>query len=285
MLAVRPWRRHAGRVIEPATVMNVTPDDALSLLAVARTAAAVLMEGYRAPVEVEHKGPIDLVTRWDRASEDALRRGLASAFPGVTLVAEESARGDRPDGPVIWADPLDGTTNFIHGLPLFAVSIGLADGPTPLASAVVAPALGLEWHCARGHGAFRNGVPCHVSATSFLDGSLLATGFPYDNRTNPLNNFDEFAALTRRSRGVRRCGAASLDLCMTADGTFDGYWERFLKPWDLAAGSLLVTEAGGCVTDLAGAALDFRDGWLVASNGLVHGELVAALAAVDRTGG
>lgn len=265
--------------------MNVTPDDALSLLTVARASAAVLMGGYRAPVEVEHKGPIDLVTRWDRASEDALRRGVAEAFPGVTLVAEESAGGERPAGPMIWADPLDGTTNFIHGLPLFAVSLGLTDGATLLAAAVVAPALGMEWHAARGHGAFRNGSPCHVSETPVLDRALLATGFPYDNRTNPLNNFDEFASLTQRSRGVRRCGAASLDLCMTADGTFDGYWERFLKPWDLAAGALLVTEAGGRVTDLSGAALDFRDGWLVASNGLVHDELVASLAAVGRARG
>ncbi len=282
MLAASRVRCHAAACDRAAPIMNVTPDDALSLLTVARASAAVLMEGFRAPVEVEHKGPIDLVTRWDRASEDTLRTALRSAFPGVTLVAEESADGTIPDGPAIWADPLDGTTNFIHGLPFFAVSLGLAVGPTLLAAAVVAPALGLEWSAVLGHGTRRNGLPCHVSKTAVLDRALLATGFPYDNRTNPLNNFAEFAALTQRSRGVRRCGAASLDLCLTADGTFDGYWERFLKPWDLAAGALLVTEAGGRVTDLAGGALDFRDGWLVASNGPVHDELVAALTAVRR---
>jgi myo-inositol-1(or 4)-monophosphatase len=265
--------------------MDVTLADADALLAAAREAAAVLMEGYRRPVEVEHKGPIDLVTRWDRASEDRLRDALARAFPGVALVAEESSTGPFPDGLALWADPLDGTTNFVHGHPFFAVSVGLAMGSALLAGAVVAPALGLAWHGALGHGAYRNGIPCQVSITASLDRALLATGFPYDNATNPLDNFAEFAALTRRSRGVRRCGAAALDLCLTADGTFDGYWERFLKPWDLAAGALLVSEAGGCATALDGGALDFREGWLAASNGRVHDELVAALAAVRRGGG
>lgn len=282
MLAASPRARHARGMVEPATVMHATLDDALSLLAVARGSAAVLMQGYRDPGAVEHKGPIDLVTRWDRASEDALRAALVTALPGVALVAEESADGSAPTGPAVWADPLDGTTNFVHGLPFFSVSLGLAEGPRLLAAAVVAPALGLEWHAALGHGAYRNGERCRVSETAALDRSLLATGFPYDNRTNPLNNFAEFASLTKRSRGVRRCGAASLDLCLTADGTFDGYWERFLKPWDLAAGALLVTEAGGRVSDMAGGALDFRDGWLVASNARVHGELVDALDAVAR---
>lgn len=265
--------------------MDITLDDAAALLAVAQGSAAILMEGYRRPGEVELKGPIDLVTRWDRASEDALRSALARAFPGVALVAEESASGDLPGGLALWADPLDGTTNFVHGHPFFAVSIGLAEGSHLLAGAVVAPALGLAWHAARGLGAWRNGLPCKVSETAALGRSLLATGFPYDNATNPLDNFAEFAALTRRSRGVRRCGAAALDLCLTADGTFDGYWERFLKPWDLAAGALIVSEAGGHTSDLEGGAMDFRDGWLVASNGRVHAELMDALAAVRRGGG
>jgi myo-inositol-1(or 4)-monophosphatase len=264
--------------------MHVTLAEAESLLAVARAAAAVLMEGYRNPGAVELKGPIDLVTRWDRASEDCLRAALAVAFPGVALVAEESAAGDAPAGLALWADPLDGTTNFVHGHPFFAVSIGLADGAELLAGAVVAPALGLSWHAARGHGARRDGIPCRVSETDALGRALLATGFPYDNATNPLDNFAEFAALTRRSRGVRRCGAAALDLCLTADGTFDGYWERFLKPWDLAAGALMVAEAGGRVSDLEGAPADFRDGWLVATNGRVHDALVAALRAAGDAG-
>ncbi|MBK6532519.1 MAG: inositol monophosphatase [Deltaproteobacteria bacterium] len=261
--------------------MDVTLADADALLAAAREAAAVLMEGYRRPVEVEHKGPIDLVTRWDRASEDRLRAALARAFPGVTLVAEESSTGAAPDGLALWADPLDGTTNFVHGLPLFAVSIGLAAGPTLLAGAVVAPALGLAWHGARGHGAYRNGIPCQVSATASLDRALLATGFPYDNATNPLDNFAEFAALTRRSRGVRRCGAASLDLCFTADGTFDGYWERSSSP-----GTRRRRPAGDRSGRLGHGPRRRGDGlprgMARGEQRAVHDELVAALAAVPR---
>ena len=242
----------------------------------ARDAAAVLRRGYRTGVVAECKSAIDLVTPWDRASEEVLRTAAERHLPGVTLMAEESAGATIPDGAVLWADPLDGTTNFVHGLPFFAVSLGLADGASLVAAAVVAPELGLEWRGARGAGAFRNGSRCRASATTELGSSLLATGFPYDNPTNPRNNFAEFAALTKRSRGVRRCGSAALDLCFVADGTFDGYWERFLKPWDVAAGALLVAEAGGRVSDFTGSPGDFRSGWLVASNGTLHDDLLGA---------
>ena len=275
--AVVPDEVAARRVIDGADVMDTIGREAPVLRDIAREAAAVLMRGYRSGVVAEHKSAIDLVTAWDRASEDVIRQSTAARLPGVTLMAEESAGAGFPDGLTLWADPLDGTTNFVHGHPFFAVSLGLADGPTLLAAAVVAPALQLEWHGARGAGAFRSGAACHVSGTKTLGDALLATGFPYDNPTNPQNNFREFAALTMRSRGVRRCGSAALDLCLVADGTFDGYWERFLKPWDLAAGALLVSEAGGRVTDLRGSTGDFRTGWLLASNGHVHDELVRAV--------
>jgi myo-inositol-1(or 4)-monophosphatase len=262
--------------------MQITINDANALLAVARESAAILMEGYRRPGEVELKGPIDLVTRWDRASEDALRDALAQSYPGLALVAEESAGATVPRRARALGRPPRRDHQLRPRPPLLRGVHRAREGSTLLAAAVVAPALGLEWHGALGHGAFRNGLPCRVSETASLGRSLLATGFPYDNATNPLNNFAEFAALTRRSRGVRRCGAAALDLCLTADGTFDGYWERFLKPWDLAAGALLVSEAGGRTTDLDGGECDFRDGWLVASNGRVHDEMLAALAEVRR---
>ncbi len=252
-----------------------------ALVSIAAAASAVLRAGYRSrDLGLEHKGAIDLVTRFDLESEAVVREGVRAAFgDAVQLIAEEAGGTASGDRPVLWADPLDGTTNFAHGHPFFAVSLGLAVGDTLLAAAVDAPALGLTWSAARGHGALRATEPCRVSSTPALDQSLLATGFPYDNRTNPEANFREFAGLTRRSRGVRRCGSAALDLCLVADGTFDGYWERHLKPWDLAAGALLVTEAGGTVTALDGGPARLLDGALCATNGPLHPALLAAIAA------
>ena len=249
---------------------------------IARDAAVVCFKGWRKGGVVERKGDIDLVTAWDRASEDVLREGFARAFPDLALVAEEGG-GTAPEGaPVLYADPLDGTTNFAHGHPFFAVSVGLMVGPEAVLGVVVAPALRTVWRGSRGTPATRDGERCRVSATERLGDALLATGFPYDVRTNPLHNFDHFAALTRITRGVRRCGSAALDLCLTADGTFDGYWERFLKPWDMAGGAAVVLAAGGTVTDLQGGPADPRQGALVASNGRVHAELLGALANASR---
>jgi myo-inositol-1(or 4)-monophosphatase len=258
--------------------------DALrELTAIATDAAGVLMSGYRRPggTRVEFKGAIDLVTEFDRASEDLIRARVARSFPGIDLVAEERGGAVRGDRPVLYADPLDGTTNFAHGHPFFAVSLGLLSGDTLEAGVVVAPALGWVHAAARGLGTTRNGEPCRVSATAVLDRALLATGFPYDRRTSPENNFRAFVELKRLAQGVRRCGSAALDLCLVADGTYDGYWERKLKPWDLAAGALMVQEAGGRVTGFAGEPPDVRGGSLVASNGWVHDELLAALAAAE----
>lgn len=248
---------------------------------IARDAAAVCLSGWRTGAAVENKGDIDLVTAWDRASEALLRERFLKSFPGVALVAEE-AGGEVPAGePVFWVDPIDGTTNFAHGHPFFAVSVGLMAGSDALLGVVVAPALRTVWRGVRGGGATRDGAACRVSETPRLGEALLATGFPYDVRSNPLHNLDHFAALTRITRGVRRCGSAAIDLCMTADGTFDGYWERFLKPWDMAGGAAVLLAAGGTLSALDGGAADPRTGALAATNGRIHAELLAALAAVN----
>jgi myo-inositol-1(or 4)-monophosphatase len=252
------------------------------LTAIAADAAVVLMQAWRRPgTRIEYKGEIDLVTESDRASEALIRERVARSLPGVDLVAEEQGGVVHGDRPVLYADPLDGTTNFAHGHPFFAVSLGLLCGDALEVGVVVAPALGWTHAAARGLGATRNGEPCRVSETAVLDRALLATGFPYDRRTSPENNFRAFVDLKRKAQGVRRCGAASLDLCLVADGTYDGYWERKLNPWDLAAGALLVTEAGGRVTGFGGEAVDVRKGNLVASNGVLHDELLAALAEAE----
>lgn len=270
---------------EDSSVYKQSLTDVTTVLeACALAAGKILLEGWRKrDLTIDHKGTIDLVTQWDRASEDLLRSRLAESLPGVALVAEESGGlAAADDKPTLWIDPLDGTTNFVHGHAFFAVSIGLALGREVIASVVHAPALGHTWRATKHHGATRDGVQCRVSSVRALEDSLLATGFPYDNRTNPENNFAQFAALTMASQGVRRCGSAALDLCLTADGTFDGYWEHSLKPWDLAAGVLLVTESGGAVTALDGSPADFRTGAVIASNQTLHSSLVSALSSVKH---
>jgi myo-inositol-1(or 4)-monophosphatase len=256
-------------------------DDAALLdiaLDAAREAARITHAGWRTHPDVEFKGRIDLVTRYDRESERVLKERLAAATP-YHVVGEETgvAQTRAAGGPTWYVDPLDGTTNFVHGHPFYCVSVGLVVDGAPKLGAVVAPALGCEWAGIVGAGATRNGAPCHVSGTDTLGHSLLATGFPYDRATSPDNNFREFIALKKIARGVRRCGSAAIDLCFVADGTYDGYWEKRLSPWDLAAGAALVVAAGGRISDLAGGPADLATGNLIASNGKIHDAIVDAL--------
>jgi myo-inositol-1(or 4)-monophosphatase len=248
----------------------------------AREAGALARAGWRTRPEAEHKGRIDLVTRFDHDSERLLRQRLtATAIP---IVGEEHG-GRRAPGAheATWyVDPIDGTTNFVHGHPFWCVSVGLYTRDAPLLGVVVAPSLGVEWTAIVGEEALRNGAPCAVSQVAHLDDALLATGFPYDRRTSPENNFDAFVALKKKCQGVRRCGSAAIDLCLVADGTYDGYWEQKVKPWDMAAGAALVIASGGRVTDYVSAPADVMKGHVVATNGRIHDSLVAELAAVSR---
>jgi myo-inositol-1(or 4)-monophosphatase len=267
--------------------MNPTEAKELVELALvaARDAARLVQQGWRKSPAVEHKGVVDLVTAFDRASEDLLRERLAPT--GFGCIGEEaggpSARGDAP----IWyVDPLDGTTNFVHGHPFYCVSVGLIAGAAPILGAVVAPALATEWvgvapSSSLSGMATRNGTRCEVSNVTTFGDALLATGFPYDRKTSPDNNFDAFVAIKKRAQAVRRCGSAALDLCLVADGTYDGYWERKLKTWDLAAGAAIVLGAGGRISNFDGTPADLKSGHLVATNGKVHEELVRSLAAVS----
>ncbi|MCS6797547.1 MAG: inositol monophosphatase [Myxococcota bacterium] len=263
-------------------------DAARGALEVAREAGALLLSRWRSPAArvVRHKGRVDLVTEQDLASERLVRRALAARFPGHAIVAEEedgpaagTGRAGEREALCWWVDPLDGTTNYAHGHPFFSVSLGLMRGSELLAAVIVAPALGLEWHGARGAGAYRNGERCRVSEVERLEDALLATGFPYDRRTRPDDNLRRFAHVEKHEcQGIRRCGSAAIDLAFVADGTYDGYWEHGLNGWDMAAGALLVLEAGGRLTDLDGGAPDPRTGRLVATNGRVHDALLDALA-------
>ena len=248
---------------------------------IARAAGAHVMPGYRAGGRVTKKGAIDLVTEYDLASEAYLLRELSRAFPEIEVIAEESQGKravTRDDARLrFYVDPIDGTTNFAHGHPFFCVSIGLCRGPLPIAGVVHAPALDVCWVGSAAHGTTRNGETCRVSPRDALGDALCATGFGYDVVGAGEDNVDEFRAVQRRVRGVRRCGAAAIDLAMVADGTYDAYWEFMLQPWDLAAGAALVQGAGGLATSFEGSALDVRSGAVVASNGSIHGDLVALI--------
>jgi myo-inositol-1(or 4)-monophosphatase len=259
--------------------------------AAAREAASLVLEGFRRHPAVEYKGVVDLVTSYDRASEALLRRRLGEALP-FSIVGEEE--GGESDSVVFYVDPLDGTTNFVHGHPFWCVSVGLVVAGAPVLGVVLSPPLGLEFfgwvapsgerRAARGagHDAMIAEERCVVSSTATLAGALLATGFPYDRRTSSDNNFDAFVALKRQCQAIRRCGSAALDLCFVADGTYDGYWERKVRRWDIAGGIAIVRAAGGRVTDFENGARYLESGSVIATNGRIHDVLLGELARVAR---
>jgi myo-inositol-1(or 4)-monophosphatase len=255
----------------------MTDTDTGELLRIARDVAeeagSGLISGYRTRPAASEKARSDLVTAFDLESETLIRDRLERKAPHVAIVAEE--RGGTPSGLTWYVDPLDGTTNFVHGHPFFAVSIGLYRGAEPILGVVVAPALGLAWSGGPGLGAFRNESRCRVSSVGELSRALLATGFPPSRDVSPDNNFDTFTRVKRSVQGIRRCGSAAIDCCLVADGTYDGYWERSLHVWDLAAGCAIALGAGARLTSLTGEAPDLTVGNIVLSNGRIHGAIVA----------
>ncbi len=256
----------------------------------AREAGAVLLKESRRPQQIGYKGEVDLVTQADVRSERLITARLRRAFPDHRILGEELGLQEarRSGARHIWyVDPLDGTTNFAHGFPVFAVSLGLVEDERPVAGVVYNPVLDEMLTAIRGGGAKLNGRPIHVSSVRRLGESLLGTGFPVKKRSaNP--NIRYYWEYTLRSHGVRRAGAAAIDLCSVATGRFEAFWEFGLKPWDTAAGILLVEEAGGKVTDFNGNPYHPGDHELVASNGLVHEEFCRVgreIAALRRATG
>jgi len=242
-------------------------------------AGEILRDGFGRKIQVEMKGDIDLVTEVDRLSENYLVKEIKSRFPSHAIITEE--RGEiRGDVNKVWyVDPLDGTVNFAHGVPIFSVSIAYSENGEVKIGGVFDP-MQKEYYCAeRGFGTWLNGKPVNVSVEKSLDHSLLVTGFPYDIRTNPKNNLDHYVSLSLRSRGVRRLGSAAIDLAYVAAGRFDGFWEVSIHPWDIAAGSLLVEEAGGKVTDIGGKP-DFLSPTpsILAANYDIHSQMLDVLS-------
>lgn len=239
-------------------------------------AAGDLLMGYFGSIEsLEKKGEVDLVSEADQASERLLVDGLTDAFPGDSVLGEEGGLAGDPAGLYQWVlDPLDGTTNFVHGLPHFGVSVGLVREGVPVAGVIYVPPSGEMYVGAVGHGATRNGQSIQVTDASELGDALVATGFPYDRRGRAEALATVVARAIARARGVRRCGAACLDLVYVAKGVFGAFWEEGLAPWDLAAGVALVRAAGGQVTGFEGEPFDLHDGRVVATNGVLHTAMV-----------
>ncbi len=231
--------------------------------------------------DITYKGEIDLVTEADRGCEALLIARIEKAFPGHGILAEET-RGAAEQKECTWIiDPLDGTTNYAHHYPVFCVSIALQQGGQVIAGAICNPMLEELFVAEKGGGAFLNGQRLAVSKTAELTRSLLSTGFPYDIRVNPDNNLNYFNALAVRAQAIRRAGAAALDLAYVAAGRFDGFWELKLHPWDTAAGCLMVTEAGGRVTDLFGGPFDLHSPHVLATNGRIHEAMAEILKNTD----
>ena len=245
---------------------------------VATSAGKLLREGIDKIAWVKHKGEINLVTEMDIKSEEFIKETIFCAYPDHQILAEESDI-PRKEAAFRWIiDPLDGTMNYAHGYPIFCVSVGLEIEGVVEVGVVYDPMRDELFTSRRGGGALMNGKPIAVSETGELNDSLLATGFSYDIRTSEANNIDNWNAMIVRAQALRRAGSAALDLCYTAMGRFDGFWELKLNPWDVAAGALIVREAGGTVTRLGGEPFNIYSKETLASNGKIHTQMIEILS-------
>jgi len=248
------------------------------IVSLAYDAGRLLRDRFHAKHTVAYKGTIDLVTEADRLSEELIVKSITQCHPRHDILAEESPATAR-DSAYRWiVDPLDGTTNYAHGYPVFCVSIALEIHGAVELGAVYNPMLDEMFFAEKGRGAFLNGDPISVSPETELTRSLLATGFPYDIRVSRENNLDYFSKMATHVQAIRRAGAAALDLAYLAAGRFDGFWELKLKPWDTAAGWLMIAEAGGAVTDISGKPYHLFSPHILASNGRIHTQMMEVLS-------
>ena len=247
----------------------------------ARAAGAILRERFEEPRQITVKGTaIDIVTEVDLASEEVCRSMLSRLYPASFLGEEGGGAAPQDDEPLWVVDPLDGTVNYAHQFPFFVVSIALCIGREPVVGVIYDPMRDELFSAVKHRGAFLNQRPISVSSIDSLERALLATGFPYDRQTSDDDNLAHHRAFTKLTQGIRRAGAAALDLCYVAAGRLDGYWEKKLKPWDLAAGMLIVREAGGVVTDYQNQANDPFTLEAIASNKLLHPEMARVIASI-----
>jgi myo-inositol-1(or 4)-monophosphatase len=239
------------------------------------------MEHFGQRHRADHKGEIDLVTEIDRRSEEIILRAIGEAYPDHLILTEEGP-GREGESSFRWiVDPLDGTTNYAHGYPCFSVSIALEQNAEIVLGVIYDPVLDEMFAARKGGGTILNGKQIAVSETELLNDALLATGFPYDIRRSRETNLDHFARFAVRAQAIRRAGSAALDLCYVAAGRFDGFWEMKLAPWDMAAGYLIVREAGGRVTDFSGGKFHIDGDEMLAANPSIHAQMVDVLQNSD----
>ena len=247
----------------------------------ANAAGEIIRASWQQPRSIDYKAAIDLVTTADREAERKIVELLRRDFPDHAILAEEETVIESKTKKYRWiVDPLDGTTNFAHSYPHVGISIALERDHEVILGLVYDPLRRECFRAVKGQGATLNGAPIRTSVVAQLDKALLATGFPYDRRENADYYLSFFKAFLTRCQGVRRAGAAALDLCYVASGRIDGFWELKLKPWDIAAGSLIVAEAGGALSDFSGAPFSICGTETLASNGAIHAEMVEVLNSV-----
>lgn len=248
---------------------------------IAKEAGSIIRDGFGKSFKIEYKtGENNLVTEIDKASEKLITDFVNKKFPSHSILAEEGS-GEQKNSEYLWViDPLDGTNNFTHGLPIFSVSIGLQKNGETIAGVVYDVIRDILFSAEIGAGAFSDSKKIKVSGNDNIAHSMLVTGFPYNKKENPDKVFEKFIAFTKAARGVRRLGSAAIDFCYLASGVFDGFWEVHLHPWDICAGKLIVEEAGGLVTDFDGNKTSIYTKRMLTSNGKIHNQMIEVLKSV-----
>jgi myo-inositol-1(or 4)-monophosphatase len=248
------------------------------IIEIAKEAGQVVRDGFGKNLDIEFKtNESNLVTQIDKASEKKIIDFVHKEFPSHGILAEESGASNDPSEYLWVIDPLDGTTNFAHGFPIFSVSIGVQKNGITVAGVVYDVMRDTIYSAESGGGAYSNNKKINVSPNDKLQRALLVTGFPYNIAENPENAFERFISLTKASRGMRRLGSAAIDFCYVANGVFDGFWEVYLHPWDICAGKLILEEAGGIVSDFKGEPIDIFSNKILASNKHIHDQMLEVI--------
>jgi myo-inositol-1(or 4)-monophosphatase len=251
------------------------------IIEISKRAGSLIKEGFGTTFKIEYKtNENNLVTEIDKASEELIINFIKEKHPSHSILAEEGGDVEKKSEYLWVVDPLDGTTNFAHGLPIFSVSIGVQKKGETIAGVVYDVMRDIFFSAEKGSGAFANSKKIIVSKVNKLEHSLLVTGFPYNVAENPEGAFERFIILTKKARGIRRLGSAAIDFCYLASGVFDGFWEVYLHPWDICAGKLIVEEAGGLVTDFDGNSIDIFSRKILSTNNQIHKQIIDVMGKI-----